>query len=75
MPQLCATALAAPVVKAAMHGAALTKQPLPCAKRPCAVQLAVYCCLLGMGVYALHDQPWLWDSSYFWRDWPRHTPP
>ena len=40
-----------------------------------AVQLVVYCSLLGMGLYALHDQPWLRDSSYFWRDWPRHAPP
>ncbi|KAK9834823.1 hypothetical protein WJX81_001328 [Elliptochloris bilobata] len=33
-------------------------------------KLSVYGTLLSLGVYALHDQPWLTDSVNFWRDWP-----
>ncbi|KAL3130443.1 hypothetical protein ABBQ38_008266 [Trebouxia sp. C0009 RCD-2024] len=25
---------------------------------------------LCIGIYAVYNEPWLWDKSYFWRDWP-----
>lgn len=41
----------------------------------CAMQLVVYTALLLIGLYALHDQPYLTDSSFFWRGWPKHNIP
>jgi len=41
----------------------------------CAMQLVVYTVLLLVGLYALYDQPYLTDSSFFWRGWPTHNIP
>lgn len=38
-------------------------------------QLVVYCSLLALGLFALHDQPWLHDSSFFWRGFPEQAVP
>jgi hypothetical protein len=37
----------------------------------CGTQLLVYSLLLALGLYALHDQPWLRDSRHFWLGWPQ----
>ncbi|KAK9908166.1 hypothetical protein WJX75_003679 [Coccomyxa subellipsoidea] len=38
-------------------------------------KLTVYATLLSLGLYALHDQPYLTDSTEFWQGWPSHSIP
>ena len=33
-------------------------------------QFCVYATTFSIGVYAIHDEPWLTDTSYYWRGWP-----
>ncbi len=39
------------------------------------MQLTVYATLLALGLYALHDQPYLTDSTEFWTGWPSQNIP
>ena len=34
------------------------------------VQALVYGGTFCVGIYAVYDEPWLRDTSYFWRGWP-----
>ncbi len=33
-------------------------------------QFCVYATTFSIGVYAIYDEPWLTDTSYYWRSWP-----
>ena len=39
------------------------------------IQLTVYSTLLAIGLYALHDQPWTYNSSALWEGWPTQSIP
>ena len=39
------------------------------------MQLTVYATLLALGLYALHDQAYLTDSTEFWKGWPSQNIP
>ena len=39
------------------------------------MQLTVYSVLLALGLYALHDQPWTYNSSALWEGWPTQSIP
>ena len=39
------------------------------------LQALVYGSTFFLAVYAVYDQPWLKDTSSFWRDWPNQQFP
>eukprot|EP01098_Paradermamoeba_levis_P000058 TRINITY_DN10066_c0_g1_i1.p1 TRINITY_DN10066_c0_g1~~TRINITY_DN10066_c0_g1_i1.p1 ORF type:complete len:298 (-),score=88.00 TRINITY_DN10066_c0_g1_i1:75-929(-) len=52
----------------------LKKEPsLPEKFRATCWKLLSYTVLLSVGIFFLKDQPFIHDTTYFWRGWPRHV--